>query len=186
MKALFHKLSGIAAAGALLAMVGTPILRAQHVEDCKDISTLMVQAKTHAAQAADDAAQLKSFAYSTASWDSFGYKLNQMKEHFNALGQVQKEMADLRSQGSPWQQVAIDRLDPLLRDMADQLTATIKQLNAHPSRVHMPEYQEYVQANNDYATRTAELIRDYVEYDRAKATVERLEAKLELPAHDSN
>ena len=104
-----------------------------------------------------------------------------MKDHFNALGRIQKQLADLRAQGSPWQQVAIDRLDPLLRDMADQLTATIKQLNTHQSRVHMPAYQEYVQANHDFATRTAELISDYVEYDRAKATVQRLEAKLELP-----
>lgn len=183
--AIVQRLSGTVAAGIVLAMIGAPVVRAQQTPDSKEISSLMTEAKSHAALAADDAAQLVSYTNSSHSWESYSSQLRQMTEHFNALGRVNKQLADLRSQGSPWQQVAIDRIDPLLRDMAAQLTATIKQLNEHPGQVHMPPYREYVQANHEYASRTSELIRDYVEYDRAKATVERLESKLELPPHGS-
>ena len=56
-----------------------------------------------------------------------------MRLHINDLGKVAKELEDARPEGSPWQQVAIDRIDPLLREMADQLTSTINHLNAHKS-----------------------------------------------------
>jgi len=35
------------------------------------------------------------------------------------------EMSRIREEGSPWQQDAIDQLGPVLKGMADHLTATI-------------------------------------------------------------
>lgn len=159
----------------------TPWLAAQ-TNDSAEISALLAQAKTHATLAADDAATLQSYTNSNLNWQTHAKGLENMKEHVNALGRVHKQIVDLRPQGSQWQQIAIDRIDPLLRDLAAQLTATIQRLNEHPGQVHMPAYRDYVQANYEYASRTAELIHDFVDYDTAKAKVEALEAKLELPA----
>ena len=64
--------------------------------------------------------------------------------------------------------------------MAEHLTATIKHINDSPSRVHMPPYQEYVHANYEFASKTAAMIRDFVDYDEAQSRAESLEAKLEL------
>ena len=168
----------IAAVGA--ALWCAPLLSAQ-TNDSTEISALLAQAKTHAALAADDAATLQSYVSSNVSWQTHSSSLNQMKEHVNSLGRLHKQLVDLRPQGSPWQQVAIDRVDPLLRDVAAQLTATIKHLNENPGQVHMAPYRDYVEATYEYDSRTAELIHDFVDYDTAKAKVEALEAKLELP-----
>lgn len=180
-----RRVCGVVAAGTLLAVIAAPVLRAQ-VQDSKEVSALLLEAKSHAILAADDAATLQSYTNSSISWQTHAAKLNLMREHVNSLGQINKQLTDLRSQGSPWQQIAIDRIDPLLRDMANQLSATINRLNDHPNQVHMPAYRDYVQANHEFASRTAEIIRDFVDYDRAKATVERLEAKLELPPHEGD
>jgi len=167
------------AAAAMFAFVSTAAMA--QTADSEEISRLLTQAKSHAVLVADDASQLQSFVNSTDSWVSHSAKLSQMVEHVNALGVVNKGLADLRPQGSPWQQIAIDRVDPLLRDVAAQLTATIKHLKTHQSQIHMGPYRDLVQATHDYASRTAEMISDFVEYDRAKSRVEALERKLELP-----
>jgi len=183
-RGFIRTLCGMAAAATLFAAIGAPVLVAQ-TPDSKEISSLLLKAKTDAALAADDAATLQSYTMSTLSWQSHTARINEITEHVNALGKLNQQLGDLRSEGSPWQQVAIDRIDPLLRDMANQLTATIKRLNDHPNQIHMQPYREYVSATHEFATRTYDTIRDFVDYDRAKATVERLEAKLELPAHEA-
>lgn len=175
--------SSFAVAGLLLA-IGSPMLTAQSL-DSEEISKLLSTARTHAVLAEDDAATLESFTKSKLAWRTHAIKLEAMKEHVNDLGRVTKQMADLRSQGSPWQQEAIDQTTPLLRNMANHLTATINHLNDNQARVHMPPYIEYARTNRELAARTAEVIKDFVEYDEAKATADSLEHSLELPTPDA-
>jgi hypothetical protein len=65
--------------------------------------------------------------------------------------------------------------------MADNLNATIKELNNHKEMLQMPEYREYLRINSDLANRTATVIGDFVEYSRTGAQSERLQKKLDLP-----
>jgi|GEM_PF-619246 len=171
---------GLTALALFLAM-GSPAIVAQSA-DSEEISKLLTQAKSHAVLAADDADTLESYTNSTHSWESHSVRLAEMAEHVNAMGKVNKQLSDLSSQGSPWQQIAISRIDPLLREMADQLTATINHLKNNQSKIHMGPYRDYVQANHDVASRTAQMISDFVEYDKAKSKAESLERKLELPS----
>ena len=67
-----------------------------------------------------------------------------MREHINSLGQVSRQLKEKRSEGSPWQQKAIDQIDPLLREMAINLSAKSITFNEQQSQVHMPAYREYV------------------------------------------
>jgi len=167
------------AAAAMFAFLSS-VAMAQ-TADSPEISRLLSEAKSHAVLVADDAATLQSFTNSSLSWESHSAKLAQMVDHVNSLGVVNKKLADLKPQGSPWQQTAIDRIDPLLRDVAAQLTATMKHLKDHQSQVHMGPYRDLVQATHEYASRTAEMIGDFVEYDKAKSRAEFLQRKLELP-----
>lgn len=64
--------------------------------------------------------------------------------------------------------------------MANHLTATINHLKDHQSQIHMQPYRDYARANHDLASTTAAVIKDFVEYDKAKSTTEALEQKLEL------
>lgn len=170
---------GSLAALALIFTVGSRTMPAQ-TPDSEAVSKLLVQAKSEALLVEHDANQLDSFTRSKLSWKSHARKLDEISEHINALGKTNRELSEQRLNGSPWQQKAIDQIDPLLRKMADQLTATIMHLKENPSRVHLPPYSEYVHANYEFASKTATMIRDFVDYDEAQSRAESLEAKLEL------
>lgn len=170
---------GTLAVLATIFAIGLKMTPAQSA-DSEEISKLLIQAKSHAVQAEDDAATLDTYTRSKISWTSHAVQLDLIREHINSLGKVDKDLADQRTMGSRWQQKAIDQIHPLLVEMASQLTATIKHLNDHPSQIYLPEYREYAHASYEVASRTAGLIRDFVNYDEAQSRAESLEAKLEL------
>jgi len=177
---MFHDLSGLVALALALA-TGTAIGSAQ-TADSERISDLLSQVKSHAVLAEHDAATLESYTRSRVSWKLHGEQLERIKGHVNELGQLNKQLSDLRGEGSPWQQKAINQIDPQLREMADLLTATIKHLNDNQDRVHMQPFQDYVKANCELTSKLARMIDDFVDYDEAKSEAESLEQKLELPA----
>lgn len=170
---------GFAATFALLLLIASPVMKAQ-TADSEEISKLLTDAEDHATLAAYDAEMLDSYTRSSMSWKSHHLKLAEIAEHVNELGKVNKQLSDLSSQGSPWQQKAIGQIDLLLRDMAGQLTATIDHLKNNQSRVHMQPYREYAHASYERANETAHVISDFVEYDKATAKADALEQKLEL------
>jgi hypothetical protein len=176
---MFSKFSGLAAL-ALALVTGVVAGSAQSV-DSEQISRLLLRAKSHAVLAEDDASTLDSYARSKVSWQIHAAELQRIREHVNDLGQLNKQLSDSRAEGSPWQQTAIDQIDPRLRELADLLTATINHLNDHPSHIQMQAYRDYVKGNAELTSRIAKMIGDFVEYDEAKSKVESLEQRLELP-----
>jgi chaperonin cofactor prefoldin len=153
--------------------------------DSDEISNLLKRAASHATQADKDAATLESYARNRASWHSNANQLQLIKEHVNELGKLSSDLSAKRDLGSPWQKMAIDQVDARLRELADVLTITINHLNENQSRVHMPEYRDYVKANYELTSRIAQMIHDFVDYDKAKSTADLLEQKLQLPATQS-
>ena len=97
-------------------ILGSTLSKAQST-DSAEINDLLSQAKSHAILASDDADALESFTNSQLGWRTHASKLESMKTHVNELGQVSKKLGDLKSDGSPWQQEAIDRIDPLLQSI---------------------------------------------------------------------
>jgi hypothetical protein len=67
-----------------------------------------------------------------------------------------------------------------LRDTAAQLTTTINHLKDNQSKIRLQPYRDYVASTYERAHRTAQMIRDFVEYDKATSKAEALEQKLEL------
>ena len=166
---------------ALALATGSSIGFAQ-TADSDQISNLLSQAKNHAVLAEDDAATLESYTGSTSHWRAHAAQLNRIREHVNELGQLNKQLGDARTEGSPWQQKAVDQVDAHLREMADLLTITINHLSDNKSQVHLQTYRDYAQANAKLASHIAKMIDDFVDYDEAKSKAESLEQKLELPA----
>jgi hypothetical protein len=179
LRSIFRISGGLAVFALLLAM-NAPFATAQ-ASDSEQISGLLSEAQHHAMLVDDDASALQSFTRSKLSWQTHGKQLESMKAHVNDLGKVIKQLNDLRSEGSPWQQQAIDQINPLLQDMADHLTATINHLNENQNRVNMPAYQDYARGNYELANKTVQAINDFVDYDKAKSQSQALEQKLELP-----
>lgn len=145
------------------------------------ISDLLSQAKSHAVRAQHEASTLDTYSRSRVSWQSHGRQIERIKEHVNELGKLNKQLSDARSEGSPWQQHAIDQVDGRLREMADLLTETINHVNENQSQIHMPAFRSYAKANYELATKLAKMIDDFVDYDRSKSMAEALEQKLALP-----
>jgi hypothetical protein len=176
---MFRYLSGLVVLALTLSM-GSSTSSAQSA-DSTLISDLLSQAKTHAALAKNDASTLESYARSKMSWRSQSRQIEKIRTHVNQLGALNKELSDARSQGSPWQQHAIDQVDGRLREMADLLTQTIDHMNDNQNRVHMPPFRDYAKANYALASKLADMIRDFVDYDQSKSVAVALEQKLEIP-----
>ena len=154
--------------------------------DSEEINRLLSDVKSQAVQLENDADTLQSYTNSKISWETHASRLNAMKEHVNSMGKINQQLHDQRAEASPWQQEAIDRITPLLRDMASELTATINHLNDHQTQVQMQPYRDYAHSNYDLASRTARMISDFVEYSQSKSRSEELEHKLELPSTSGN
>lgn len=166
---------------ALLLPVGT--LAAQ--VDSQAISKLLVQVKTHAAEASDDADTLESYTRGNMHYQSHATQINRMKEHVNELIRDSNELNSLRAEGSAWQQEAIDRIQEILPQMASHLTGMINHLNDNKSKTHIPAYREYVRTNQRLINKAYETIENFVDYDEAKAKADSLEKELQLPTEAS-
>ena len=138
------------------------------------------KARTQAWQAAQDADTLQSYTMSPLTWETHAAQLRLIQERVNALAKTTQQLNDLRAQGSQWQEAAIDRINPLLRDMDEALGATITALNSHPERVNMPAYRDYAHANYDVCEAAATVISDFVAYGKSKGTSVSLREKLDL------
>lgn len=166
----------------VLLLAATPLLKGQAAKDSPEINQLLSQAKTNAALSADDAHTLESYTHSRLQWQTHAGQLERIREHVNNLIGDVNRLTALRSEGSLWQQEAIDRINPLMQTMADHLTATIQHLNDNQKLIHFQPYQDYARGNRVFADKTLTLIRDFVDYGEARAAADSLEQKLTLPA----
>lgn len=151
---------------------------ASAVARAADPASLLEQARTSASQLRQDADQMQGYANSNLSWKSHGQQINMIKEHVNKLGELLSQMHEARGDASHTQQQAIDRISPLLEEIASNTTAVINHLNEHPNRTWNPNYKNYVAENARLTTELSGAINDFVEYDRTKSRMEELEQKL--------
>lgn len=152
-------------------------LKAVGNPDSADITKLFADTKAEAVQLKTDSGEMDSFTRSKLSWKSYADKLNKIKGHVNDAGQLVAKLKAAESTGSPWQQATIKRIEPLLQEMADNLTATIKRLNDNQSKVHLPAFADYVKRNYALAVDLEALVRASVDYGNDKAKFERLSAE---------
>jgi len=145
-----------------------------------DISSLLADAKAEAVQLKSDSADMESFVRSKLSWGSYADKLEMIKGHVNNSGKLLTKLQEAEADGAPWQQTAIKQIEPLLKELATNTEATINHLNDNKSKIHFPEFKDYVKTNYELATDLEALIRDFVNYGEAKGKMERLGAKHEI------
>jgi len=167
-------------AAAVVAM--SPALAAVGVGgDSEQVSKLLSDAKTQAFQLKEDALTMESYTRSTTTWETHVASIEQMKEHINVAGRTLAKLDDARKTASPWQMTAIDRIRPLLKEIASNTETVIQYINKNPKRLFMTEYKDYIEVNADMADTLAGLVSDFVDYGNTKSRLERLTTKLELP-----
>lgn len=129
---------------ALALLVPVTVAFAAQTPDSASISKLFQQARQHAALANDDISILDSNRFSNYAPQMHALYLQRVKDHAAELFRDYYQLQALRNKGTPQQREAIDRLDPLLKEMATSLTSTLQTFNAHPARVHMPPYRNNI------------------------------------------
>jgi len=162
-----------------------PAAHAREISSDKSepIRQLLAQVKTEAVALDQDSDRLAVWARNKqVQWQSHAEKLNLIREHINDAGKLLAQLNDARGKASPWQLRAIDRIYPLLKELADNTEATINHLNDNRSNIHFPAYRDYAKAGADLAGELAALVCDYVEFGEHEAEFHRLQDKLEPAA----
>ena len=150
-------------------------------EDSQEVSKLLSEAKTQAIQLKDDASDMESFPMSNLSWETHANKLMEIKEHVNNLSKTISKLNNERGAASSWQKQAIDRVNPVLRELVANTESIIEHLNKEKGRLlNTTEHKDYLATNAELATRMAALVTDFVDYGQTKAKFERLTQKLEI------
>jgi hypothetical protein len=103
-----------------------------------------------------------------------------IKERVNNTGKLLTKLKDAEASGAAWQRTPIQRIEPLLKELAANTESTINYLNENPSKTHFTELRDYVKANYELATDLEALIRDFVNYGEAKEKFERLGRKVKV------
>jgi hypothetical protein len=154
---------------------------AAEAPDSEQVSKLLSDARTTAYQLSQDAAAMERFTRVNVSWESHAAAITQIKEHVNELARLAAKLKDARSTASPWQKTAIDRINPFLDELGGYTTAAIEHINGNHANHTMAEYNDYLEANADYASDLAAMIGEFVDYGKARQRMDRLGAKLEVP-----
>jgi hypothetical protein len=176
MKTSYFALAGMLGAGLFTSLA----VRAAEIPDSEQVSKLLSDAKTMAFQLKEDALTMESFTRTNVSWESHAVAISQIREHVNALGRQVAKLKEARANASPWQKSAIDRINPYLDELGGYTAAVIEHVSG--TKRHTPdEYNDYLEANADYATDLAAMISDFVNYGKTKQRIERLSNKLEVP-----
>jgi len=168
----------------LLATISlSPVLQAAGTPegDSKEVSDLLAQAKGQAGQLKLDAADMETFTRTNVSWESNAAKITAIKDHVNKVADTVAKLNQLRDTASSWQKTAIDRVNPLLQELASNTTAIIDHLNKEKGgRLNTPEHKEYLKSNAELAANLSSTIADFVDYGKTKAKFDKEARELEV------
>src|SRR5271168_4742857 len=108
----------------------TPSLKAGGEEP--SVSKLLAEAKTQTYAISVDASQLESYTReSTLSWETHAVEISRMKDDINQTAKTVEKLNASRSAATPWQAAAIDRIIPLMQEIAANTTSAIEYINKY-------------------------------------------------------
>ena len=155
-------------------------LSAQRQEN-PEVTKLLADARDKAAGLSRDAAEMEALILTDVSWQTHAAMLESVREHVNQLARIAAQLEQKRDSASQWQQQAIDRMLPVLKELAANTTAAINHLNQNKGRpLETSSYPQYLKENAESARNLSDMISSFVNYGDSRAKVEKLEQKLEI------
>jgi hypothetical protein len=149
-------------------------------DENSEVSRLLEDARAKAAVLSRDADEMEALTRSAVSWQTHATMLDTMKEDVNALARDVERLTAARDKASPWQRQAIDRMLPMMRELAANTTAAINHLKEQPSRPTSASYTEYLHQNAETSRELSDMISSFVQYGQTRAKLQRLEQRLEV------
>jgi hypothetical protein len=144
------------------------------------LTQLLGEARAEAAQLARDADQTESLIRNNVSWQTHAEMLDGVKEHVNNLARIIDKLTATRSSGSELQEQAVDRILPLLKELAANTTAAINYLNQNKTRPIGEPYTQYLKDNADTAHQLASTVSSLFEYEKTMNRMGELKNKLQI------
>jgi hypothetical protein len=169
-------------AGILIALLSfslpTRVFALRPVSD--QLTQLLGEARMEAGELAKDADETESLIRSDVSWQTHAEMLNGVKEHVNNMARIIDKLTATRSSGSELQEQAVDRIMPLLKELAANTTAAINWLNQNKTRPIGDPYTQYLEANAETAHQLSSTVSSLFEYERTMNKMGELKNKLEM------
>lgn len=136
-----------------------------------EVSQLLEQVRTDAAEAQKSAARLESFVNAPmfVSWEAHSGELVQAKHSINDLGRVLGQLERLRPEELPWQRKVVDRIQPMAATLAQRTQSAIKYLDHHESYLWNPTYKQEITDMYKQAAGISRTAAASVEYGKALA-----------------
>jgi len=149
----------------------------------KQAERLLKQIASNAAVAGRHADKLDSLtrAGSRASYETHAAELTGAKEAIHAMGSDFRQLQELRASALPWQQSLMDRMQPVLVELANHTTEAIERLNGERHKVSSQEYRDAVGSMYAYAGHARTLVSVNLDYAQAREKLNRLDAAAEEP-----
>ena len=161
---------------ALIIVNRAMALRNAENQDVRDLLSLAAQ---QSASLDYDADQMQSLLHNDAAWQTHATLLESVKKHVNQLSRTTAKLQAERSEASVWQQKGIDRVVPLLRELAENTTAAINHLNKNKGRPVSGYYSDYLDENAETAHDLNRIISATIEYGHTRDKLERLEEQIQ-------
>lgn len=144
----------------------------------KEVDNLLRRISSSAVLVGTHADRLESFTHgSRMQYQTHANEWNRVKDAVNAMGADFRALQDLRNSALPWQQVVIDRLQPVVTGLAGHTTEAIQRLNT--DRRGMPpsaEYRDAVRSLVAYSGYARNVISVNLDYAQARERLNRLDA----------
>jgi len=150
-------------------------------QDSDRVFELLSTAKTQALELKSDIQSIDFFTGTDFGWESHISIVNEYKNHIGAIRRQATTLDEARSIASPFQKTTIDRIEPLLRDMASAAETLINRINQNPKRLNSAEYKDYIRVNADLASELASLVGNFIDYGRTKQQLEGIADKIDHP-----
>jgi hypothetical protein len=149
-------------------------------DDSQQLTQVLGEARDEAAELARDADEMESLIRTDVSWQTHAVTLDRIKDHVNNMARIVAKLTETRTSGSELQEQAVDRILPLLKDVAVNTTAAINYLNQNKSRPLTDPYNQYLLDNADTAHQLSSTVSSLFEYEKSMTKIAKLKNKLEL------
>jgi hypothetical protein len=149
-------------------------------DDSQQLTQVLGEARDEAAELARDADEMESLIRTDVSWQTHAVMLDHIKDHVNNMARIVAKLTETRTSGSELQEQAVDRILPLLKDLAVNTTAAINYLNQNKSRPLTDPYNQYLLDNADTSHQLSSTVSSLFEYEKSMTKIAKLKNKLEL------
>ena len=140
-----------------------PILRAADPPRGEAVVQLLFESKNEAIQIKDYAAIMESYTWSEVTIESRCIVIDRVRDRVDAARVQLAQFEVERATASSWQKAAIDRIAPLLDELASDTQDVIDHLDRPGGLRKFREHRELLAANAHEATELAALISGYVD-----------------------